>query len=447
MRRVVLLLFCFKIVFANAQFARFKALPGFTICTAGNQKVELVFDTTLQKKCDVYRWDFGDNTTDTGFTVSHVFKKTGTFNIKLWVKTNQTNFEDSVVKSLVLNFAPQPVIAPRTVCTPNPLTDTMGQYTKMKGTWNWKQDGELVGKSTFPFGVLHPPYGKHKVDLIVIYDNFCIVSTSDSITLLPGVRANFSVMDACFGDTFKFINSTSFPGVKDSLSTYRWDFGNGLKDTSKNPFVNSHFVDTTRTYFAKLVHIFPWGCMDSVRKSYTVHELPRLDYIQRNAALGHYIFGASDAKGNIFPSNFNIYWSYFSLKKNKWLVQNFQQNTLKIADSLVTNGDSIFVVCEAPGTLCRKSYGNRIIYDSRNTTGISKTRFIIFPNPATANSISVFNRGRNLRAVIMDVIGKEYSNIELNSGVTQINIANFAPGLYFIKSEDGAVMRFEIAQP
>ncbi len=447
MRIALLILLCLKFGFANAQFARFKALPGFTICTAGNQKVEFVFDTILQKMCDIYRWDFGDSTTDTGFTVSHIFKKTGTFSIKLWVKTNQTNFVDSVVKSLVLNFAPQPVIAPRTLCTPKPITDTMGQYTKMKGTWNWKQDGELVGKSTLPIGILHPPFGKHKVDLIVIYDNFCIVSASDSITLLPGARANFTAMDVCYGDTVKFINSTSFPGVKDSLSTYRWEFGNGLKDTSKNPFVFSHFVDTTRTYFAKLVHIFPWGCMDSVTKSYTVHELPRLDYIQRNAALGNQIFGASDAMGNIFPSNFNIYWSYFSVKKNTWLVQNSKQNTLNIADSLVANYDSIFVICEAPMTGCRKTYGQRIIYNSGNVAGIRKTGYNIFPNPATANFISVYNSGKAMQAMITDIAGKKYFNLVLNSGLTEVGIADLVPGLYYIKSEDGTVMRFEIAQP
>jgi gliding motility-associated-like protein len=85
--------------------------------------------------------------------------------------------------------------------------------------------------------------------------------------------ANFSNNAACQGSSVKFLDSSKV--AMDSITSWRWDFGNGTTSTSKNP---STTYATAASYSVTLIAKSDLGCSDTVTKSLQVGNYPIVDF-------------------------------------------------------------------------------------------------------------------------------------------------------------------------
>ena len=109
---------------------------------------------------------------------------------------------------------------------------------------------------------------------------FCEVSSDmtgcSAITLSTdlesiSIHPKFSETDSCSG-LIKFQEQTSITG--DTISYYKWSFGDGKFSTEKNP---KHFYENPGTYDVTLKIISHLGCEDSITQQVIVPYFPKLN--------------------------------------------------------------------------------------------------------------------------------------------------------------------------
>ncbi len=112
--------------------------------------------------------------------------------------------------------------------------------------------------------------------------NGCTDTAVRFIKVSPRLDADFSVAEACNGDSVKFNNMTSFNGA-DSLLSYKWKMSDGARFTSPNPV---HLFADTGEYSGRLKVSDPFGCVDSKVRKTKVNPLPKADFVTDSGCMG-----------------------------------------------------------------------------------------------------------------------------------------------------------------
>ncbi len=69
---------------------------------------------------------------------------------------------------------------------------------------------------------------------------------------------------------------------------------------------------------------------------------------------------------------------------------------------------------------------------------VNNSEFNVFPNPTNGISYIEFNNQPNLNLSIIDVTGKEVASISNYKNLEQIDLSNYAKGIYFIRATNGS---------
>lgn len=225
-------------------------------------------------------WDFGDEEFSMEQNPIHVFKKSGTYTVKLMAEGESGCSSDVISQVITIsdlpvanfNFA-QPACENKNLTFTDQSASTNGKI--LKWTWDFGDQSAIEEKdSPAPFTHSFELSGTYLVKLKVLTEFGCesdVFEKSVLINLLPVV--NFGVPKVCIEDTFaQFTDSTTISDG--SELTYLWNFGNDAAaagtNTSKlkNP---THRFTVAGIYQVSLSVSSKAGCVNTIVKSFTVN--------------------------------------------------------------------------------------------------------------------------------------------------------------------------------
>jgi PKD repeat protein len=258
--------------------------------------------TNLSSGLASYLWDFGDGTISVADSPS-----------KNYSHPNKNSFVDYTVSLTSTNVNGCKSIKD-TVIRVNPLVAAMFQVNQINGctplninlsnssvsplyNYSWDFGDTRTSALEQPLTIQYtnstqtPPVIQNRtIELITSYvgDATCADTFDIPIQVYPHIYPDFNIVnnEACHPLTTDIINNTvSF----NTSNNYLWDLGNGtfssLKDLTSLDYKNSSFTKDT-VYNIKLTATSVHQCVDSVKKSLTVHPRPVAAYLMNNESLG-----------------------------------------------------------------------------------------------------------------------------------------------------------------
>ena len=188
------------------------------------------------------QWWFGDNTTDTGYSIDHTYGNYGVFAVKLKSQSNNGCI-DSIIKlvSVFENSQADFTINNSAQCFNSNIFNfsntSVLNSTTYNSSWNFG-DGSYSNLKN-PGSKSYSSFSNSiKVKLINTTAQSCVDSIEKTITLYPNPVSGFSVNDStqCLsGNSFQFTNSGSI--LSGSFNSI-WIFGDGGSSVSSSPTYN-----------------------------------------------------------------------------------------------------------------------------------------------------------------------------------------------------------------
>lgn len=265
-------------------------------------------------------WDFGDGTTSTSNSPTHLFATAGLFNVKLTV-TNSSGCKRDTLKPVLVLGEP---VASFSYASPNCAGDSV-QFNDLSSTphgsiqtWKWNfGDGTPEVIVDFPANQnvkhLFANGGTYPVTLTIITSDDCEAIKTNQVQIGPRPMANFSfTANSCELTPVQFTDLTQTNGGP-AITSWAWNFGDpssGINNTSttQNPL---HAFSDVGTYTVRLVVTNANGCVDSIPdgQTITVNEAPLAQFSYDTACLAYptqFTDESTTGGGTILTWNWNF---------------------------------------------------------------------------------------------------------------------------------------------
>jgi gliding motility-associated-like protein len=245
-------------------------------CLQANSFVFNSSSSTSQGYLSSQEWNFGDNSFDTGNSVTHTFTKDSTYKVKL-VVTSSLGCKDSTRKTVYVLSTPKAkfVINDSSQCIDGNKFIFLNQSTSSPGStllWNF---GDSTTSTSFGPSHTYTSLGVKYVKLIVT-SGTCRDSVTRQVVVDIGPHANFStnsIRQCLKGNSFLFTNTTTYTGS--GFVNYFWKFGDGDTARAKD---TGHVYRMYGTFDVKLFATTTSGCSDSVKQTMTVYRMPKAKF-------------------------------------------------------------------------------------------------------------------------------------------------------------------------
>lgn len=250
-----------------------------------------------------WNWNFGDGNTSTSKTPDHTYSSKGTYTVKL-VATSSLGCSDSLTKQVVVDnvivagFNTNDICLGDTAFFANTTNTSCGTIS----AYQWKFGDGASSSAKDPFRV-YTSAGSYKVELIVVQAGGNRDTFTTTINVSPKPKVNFFANSECQNEQVQFQNlSTVSSGT---ISNYEWQFGNGSKNTDKNP---KYTYSTFGNFSVKLTAQTNLGCIDSTVKTLSIYEVPSATFTVNSVCDGETV----DFKNNstISSGSINYSWSF-----------------------------------------------------------------------------------------------------------------------------------------
>jgi gliding motility-associated-like protein len=208
-----------------------------------------------------YDWDFDDGIHSSTASPSHTYSSNGSYTVSLHV-TSDHGCLDSLFIPLQTNLTPDFATGGASYCGDSIVPV---QLTASGGTsYSWAPAAGLSNAS-IANPVASPTVSTTYSVTISETDfggNVCSSVHTMNITVYPTVTANFTYSANACGNTVAFTNSST-----GAISTYAWNFGDGLGSSLQNP---DHSYTAPGTYPVSLFVQNTFGCTDTITKPLTL---------------------------------------------------------------------------------------------------------------------------------------------------------------------------------
>ncbi len=221
----------------------------------------------------LYTFDFGDGTVVTAQSpaTSHIYKKTGVFQVKI-ILTEVTGCKDTLPTdpNVVVHVSGPTAgfnAGVSTGCTGlaavfNDLSTTDGINPIVKWIWDYGDSTPVQTYTTGPFTHFYSKQGIYTVKLKVVDASGCYDSVSRvNLITIAYPSAAFTTIDSlsCPGSPIQFVNNSKGYGL-----TYSWSFGDGSGAIAQ---VNPTHLYAKGTYDVTLKVVDQFTCTASVTKT------------------------------------------------------------------------------------------------------------------------------------------------------------------------------------
>lgn len=216
------------------------------------------FDTAgTQARAGSFLWDFGDGNTSNLSLPTHRYKDTGTYTVTL-ISDPGTSCADTIKKN-VLIYKPDFSFSITDSCT-NKVQ--ISQLITKDSDLVWIFDNDTLYNELPAYNFSAP--GQHQIRLIVIKSNGCVDTIKKTVNIPVPPKAGFTFTSDSCTRTVTVKNSTSQAAEK-----FLWDFGDGTRDTAKNPQPHKYIADGN--YSISLIVNPGSGCADTIAKPVNLH--------------------------------------------------------------------------------------------------------------------------------------------------------------------------------
>jgi PKD repeat protein len=268
-----------------------------------------------------FNWDFGDGTTASGRTASHLFRATGSFGVTLTVVSDR-----GLSASTTRTVAVDPGVPPKADFTFSPANPGIGQSVSFNGAPSTPGPGHTIANYAWDFGdggrgtgvtASHSfgTAGTYNVVLTVTDEAGQTATTSKSVPVavpppIPPPTADFvfSPTAPAAGQTVSFNGSPSTAAPGRSIVSYSWNFGDG---GTASGITASHSFDTAGTYSVVLVVTDDAGKTGTVSKTVPVASGAPTARLSLTKAGGNNILAdgsASTATGTSVIVSYSFNW-------------------------------------------------------------------------------------------------------------------------------------------
>lgn len=206
-------------------------------------------------------WDFGDGSTDTGLTVSHTYKGSDTFDVKLTADFGGCT--NTITKQIITGTKPKAAFYIRGNVKTCTYPVTIKFFNQSVGAENYKWlfgDGSTSDSANTQH--TYTNVGTYSVSLIAFNANGCAdtITRVDLVQIGPPKILSIENIpyEGCAPKALTFRPIISSP---DSIASYKWDFGDG--GTSKDS-VPRHYYPKVGVYTVTLTIVTNKGCTDSI---------------------------------------------------------------------------------------------------------------------------------------------------------------------------------------
>lgn len=191
--------------------------------------------STLAAGTMKYLWDYGDGNTDTTRDARHYYTQPGTFTVRLTVTSEKGCPNDSAFNVTVF---PEPVVGfnePNAQqCFGNNQFNFINSSTVLTGSmqylWTFG-DGGSANTRDAVYSYASP--GDFMVRMVATTDKGCTDSIAKNFKVFKYAVADFTVDPICVNLRLPLFNKTI--NTSPAVSTFLWDFGNGVTSTAQNP--------------------------------------------------------------------------------------------------------------------------------------------------------------------------------------------------------------------
>lgn len=257
--------------------------------------IGLVDASTLPAGTATYTWNYGDNSTGSGATSSHLYAQPGIYPVTFTVDVNgcaasATKYVTQAPRS-VPNFTNTALQCDNKNVS---FTNTTTAPAFGSAGYEWKL-GDNTTVNSKDVTHTYNSFNVYDVVLISRTDLGCADSITKSITLLESPAVSYTIAGSlCHGETLTFTNTSSTPVGASGANSYEWSFGDANTSTDENPThqyagPGSKTITTT----ARSTN----GCDATITSTVVVNLKPSADFVANDVCLG------SETK---FTNNSNI---------------------------------------------------------------------------------------------------------------------------------------------
>lgn len=178
---------------------------------------------------NMYQWDFGDGSTNSGDSVIHVYQDPGLYDVSLFVRNDTVGCSDSTSKTVLLYPLPEPEGMGDTICLGDTAVISV-LNPNAQSFYNWLEDPDLISDMSLTATVLS---NESRYFTLLEEDSLgCVGADSVFVSVIQPVQGmNW--------DTSIVIGDTAFlPVPFNSLFTYDWMPEDGLSCLNcSNPYI------------------------------------------------------------------------------------------------------------------------------------------------------------------------------------------------------------------
>jgi len=226
------------------------------ICTGDSTK--FVSATRIDSGTLFYNWDFGDGSTSSTESPSHLYAKTGSNNVKLTVGSDHGCL-DSMIRNLEILPRPNVSFAASKVCLGTATTfrdSSVSKDSLLSYYWKFGDGNTDIVKNPVH---IYNDTGAYHVQETVTSSSGCVGILNKEINVIGKPNAKWTFIDTDYSVAFTPDDST--------LRSYAWNFGDTSVSNVGKPI---HTFARNGSYNVKLI-VNNGTCPDSMSQTINIH--------------------------------------------------------------------------------------------------------------------------------------------------------------------------------